>query len=204
MEQALAPTKTLRGTVGLHPKVFERWRSVDYFYEDFSTSCEIHGIRAGLRFSTDKARVSLVVDEWLRESDRWLKERLPDGNTQLNHLKRSGILLHCLCKWKPVKLEGPAPEEASPSYQDGGGAPPKLKSYDKEDIRQFEDGGTEYLAWLFIYQVCEWFERERLDRKTSYVSRIAPDLEHDMIHFLRNGGSSEAIFMILMALFIRD
>lgn len=198
---------SLTGAFGLTRYVFDRWRTFENFKTDIDDICHILGMRTGLRFEIDPARLLTTHVIWARSCDEWLTNLLPETTTVLSHLKQAAILLDKFCENTPISVHEDASVRATAvdNPQDGAGSTELPDALPPREIQKFFDGGSHYLGWLLAYHVCEFFESGREDRLDEYVARITDEFELDMVSCLMSGkSSSHSLHMVLKALFLRD
>jgi len=75
----------------------------------------------------------------------------------------------------------------------------------REQIRGCINAGRgNYLGFQFVIQLIDWFEVARTDRNDPFVSRLTPDLEHDLMVYFESQKQDElSTFLILKALYSR-
>jgi hypothetical protein len=139
-------------------------------------------------------RISDAHHAWIDDLKR-IEEREVNLGDGLDHFKQCGHLAYWLRRFAPVV-----------DYQD------IAKQYTGEDLyanerelrKLLEEYGTEYIAFDLGFQICEYYERERVDRKAS-VRDIPVDMEYltTVCHMLKfKHVSPHAIFLIYKSLFI--
>ncbi|WP_162256424.1 hypothetical protein [Sphingomonas sp. Root710] len=143
----------------------------------------------------------------LAHQEAWLEHILPVGTKYLSHLKLSAIFIESMIELTPIAVGEAVPRiGGSVSYQDGDGIqfPPPERLPERE-LAKFVDGQTPMLAWLIGYHICEFFEKNRIDRVDDFVARTTDEFEIDVVSALFSGRvSAQAMHLILKALFLRD
>lgn len=138
--------------------------------------------RFGYLLYPDHEALEIAHASWAAACDHWQKERVPANSGPLSHIKVLSLLLHHLVsgKW-------------APHFQDALSKDSKLWA-GKEDIRDhvrkcLNAGRGNYLAFQFVIQIINAFEKGREDRSEPFVFRLTSDLEHDlMVYFASTQG----------------
>ncbi|MEL6414675.1 MAG: hypothetical protein AAFQ15_07025 [Pseudomonadota bacterium] len=138
--------------------------------------------------------------EWQLLRTEWLTYgTMPTGTTALSHFKVFGILLYCLSECPFVAFDkSNDPDPWLEVYGD-------LKSADDMTLRMVFDGQHYYVAWLLCHNAIEEFEKHRVDKRTSYQSRVTIDFELDIVSHLMSGlHTPSGLYMVMKALFFRE
>jgi hypothetical protein len=198
----------IAGTFALTPDIFDRWSDIARLSEDLCECCAILEIRSGLRFQVSDEQLTVVHTAWKQDCALWLENLLPQGSKDLSHLKKAAVLLSKMCEFVPITVEGEGHKDQQlppATIQDGEPWPELPNTLPEKQIRKFKDGGCHFVAWLILYHVCEFFERNRTDQLDPFESRITEEFERDMVSALLSAKlSAQSIHMILKALFLRD
>jgi len=185
--------------------IFEDWSDVSAFKCALVEIGEIAGARCGLAIDVCEATLDVVHSNWVAGCKLWLKE-LPDTSDDLSHLKKASVLYAHIADADPFKVTGMLDPINERSYQDVNWGPTEeVIISDAETRLGLIDGGSAYLGWMVIYEICDFFEQHRTDRMDDYEPRITEDFVNDMLASMKKGYMNErSIHMSLKGLFIRD
>lgn len=196
----------ISGTFTIDASIFERWAESTHFFEDLEHICAILQFRTGRHVTLDLGRLRMVHDRYSAHCKAWLEHLLPEGTSRLSHLKATAIFIEAMVEFEPILVGSRLPAARQPSYQDGGSTQmdgPEL--LEPRELQKFIDGGTNMIAWIIGYHICDFFERYRTDRIDPYISRTTDEFETDLVSALFSGTiSAQSLHLILKALFLRD
>jgi len=168
--------------------IFDRWQNGTSFVQDMQSYVKILGERTNLKIKADKPALTEANSYWKHACECWLKE-LTDS-TDISHLKKCAALFSQLYHSEPFSIEEELPIQ------------PGIDEYTRDSILS---SGGHYIAWSLIYEICDHFEANRVDRIQPYVSRLDDEFAHDFMVCVKRGHMHErSIRLVLKALFIRD
>ena len=187
-------------TVRLDAGCLDRWLSdFDAFRYDFLRHC--HGLSkaANYYFEFDQKSLERAHTAWCKNCREWQEHRL-EGAGQLSHIKIGALLLNELAREEWIRDLFEYKPDPKDDYTFAG-TPEELT----EVRRDINSGRGTYFAFQFVIGVLNWFEASRIDRHSSFIFRMTPDLEHDlMVYLLSRTHEEMAIFLALKALYSRD
>jgi len=188
-------------TRNISAKIFVQWKSFEVFETDFERFCQILAARAGLSFEVNSNALRSVHSDWIQECEHWVScGKMPEDTNELSHFKTVAILLRHLCQNPFVTYNESQLNEAWREFYG------EIKTVSESVQKKILHGQHQYIGWLMMHNLLCGIEQHREDKKTQFVSRITDDFETDFTSFLISGlyTTSDALYMVIKALFLRD
>lgn len=170
-------------------------KSFDKFHTTFSDFVIESALAALLRPVISKRRLKDAHYAWQDDLSR-IAEREPNIDGELDHFKQCGHLAYWLRRAGPVIEFTDLVEE----YGEEGGLYPR----EIEERKLLVNYGTEYLAFDFGYQFCQFYEIARTDRETSPPPpNLNPEYLLTVCNFLKfKQVSPHAMYLIYKTMFL--
>lgn len=193
-------TKMVDALPLMNADILEQWiDDPSLFIRNFERFAAVVCIRSDCSFEINQDELKRIHTDWKDECQHWRASgKMPDNTYDLNHTKMCGILLRSFCAADYICIDK---REPNPCFTGFGGS----RAPDENLAARLCDGKGTFVAWLFVHYVMVWFEQNRSDRIEAFEARLSPDFELELVSLLLSGlHSSDALYVLLLALFLRD
>lgn len=180
-------------------------KSIDHWLEDFRAFnydfkkfCFMQMRAFSVHAEFASGALENIHAAWKRDCEDWLENETHPSTSSLSHIKIAALLLANLNK--PFLLD-------MYDYEYKDAEPVELAiSEEKAAAARADlvDGREAVLALDFCLAVVDWFESNRVDRKSAYHISLTEDMRHDLlVYLLGEPVDKKAVYLILKALFTR-
>lgn len=177
----------------------DRWiEDFDAFNYDFKKFCFLHMRAFSVHADFAPGALEAIHATWKRDCEDWLENEAHPSTSNLSHIKIAGLLLASL---RTAFLLDMYDYE----YKDAERVMLAISGDRAAAARaDLVDGREAVLALDFCLAVVDWFEANRVDRKSEYVVTLTEDMRHDLlVYLLGEQVDKKALYLILKALFTR-